>query len=203
MKAKLQKLAAIGASMALLLADGLFRVVNGLYRGIVPWLPSWGRLVAIGILLGATTVGGLIVSIQAGPLVPRGISWAQVGLVWGLALFTWAIVALAYLVLKTSSTVLAGIVYRLTDITQRPVVLPEAVSRTIAGPPTPEPAKGAVWRDPGKFAEEKGGSSFVPYSDDDALMREALEDMRKNGVAAEDIELMMEEFRQSQSKDGK
>ncbi len=83
---------------------------------------------------------------------------------------------------------------RLTDVANRPIVVPESYRSTLGD--LGEPSGGVRqpkpnFRDPGNLSNE---SSFVPYSDEDAAMREVLRGMRQNGISETDIAEMVEEY---------
>lgn len=187
-------------SFLLVLADWLGRFFTGAWRWIAPLLPTTGRLAAAGALTGGVVVGGGYVVVRYGTLITEPVSWARVGFVWGVALIAWAIAALMYMLLKTSATMLAAILYRLTDIGNRPIVFPEQRRSTLDDSGGMGGALGAAglkpspnFRDPGGLSE---ASSFVPYDEENGYMREVLAEMRGRGIDEKDIGDMLKEYEQ-------
>jgi len=191
-----KRIGAISISLLLVVLDLGLRALTGFWRWLLPLLPTTGRLAAIGALTGGVVVGAGMVVARFGSLVDASVSLAMVGAVWGVAVLLWAIAALMYMVLKTSATMLGGIIYKLTDIGNRPTVAQDMYRSTISdlGDPSggvrqPKP----TFRDPGSFKSE-GDSSFVPYSDEDGRARELVAQMRSGGIDEKEIADMLAEF---------
>lgn len=188
-------------SLLLVAVDVLGRLIRAGWIELGPYVPSAARLFAVGALLGGALVGGLVVDQQAQALLSHPVDQATVLFLWAGALFTWGVAAIMFMVLKTTTALLGSIVYRLTDIANRPMAVSDeprirpddsAAGRTTS----PNPPR---WRDPGSLSEENS-SSFRTYDDEEGALRETLTELRGNGVSEEEIQEMLKEYDRGRGK---
>lgn len=192
---RLRPAGGVALSLLLLVADFAYRWSKSLLRWFVALLPSGARLFGLGSLVAGLLCGGFYVAAKAATLVPW-TDWNRVAFVWGLALLVWAVAAVGFIVTKVSAQLLAGIVYRLTDIASRPVHVVDESPRL--RPPGAQPS----FRDPGRLKNEAkpGTGEFVAYDEETAYIHTMASDLKEAGMDESQIMEMLDEYQKTRSQ---